>query len=140
MSVHHRQLIRHKVKDILIAAATAAGARVYANRPAEGPASEYPRIHIWTLVEPARAADMTTKLRRRDLNIVIEARVKAGSDAMDDQLDQLALEIENAMKADHTLDGLVSESGLVNTEILMLPEGSPPVGIIGLQYEADYTF
>lgn len=137
---HYRKQIREKVKDILVAATTSAGDRIFSNLPLHSFAETYPLIRVWILEESSDELDMSGGKYRRSLQLIIEGRVRSTSDQLDDELDQLAIEIETAMKADHTLGGLVAKSSLVRTEVALSAEGSPPPALIGLQYEVIYTF
>lgn len=137
---HQRREIRDKVKDILIAASTVAGDRIYPNRASTNFGKTYPLIRIWMLDESAEPLDVTTSKYKRTLQLVIEGVVQGNGDKVDDLLDQMAFEIESAMKADPALGDTAIESSLVMSEAILDDSGSPPIAKVGLQYEVKYTF
>jgi hypothetical protein len=137
--MHQRAVIRHAVRDLLIAAATVAGSRVFATRAIPLRENQLPAICIYTLTETVDAQESITAPRvlTRDLSVVIEGWAAPG-DNVDDSMDALALEIENAMHADPYLGDVVADSMLDDTTMEVLEEGARIMGLVTLTYAATY--
>lgn len=139
MARHPRHLIRHAVKAALLNR-TIAEERVQASRFIPWRPKDLPAIAIYTLTEGVDPASEDTAPRRlaRRVDVGIEAAVTAGED-VDDVLDALAQEIEDAIDADLGLGGTVSKDVLLTgTETTVLEGGDQTVGIVRLTYAAEY--
>lgn len=137
--MHQRKLIRDAVTSILIAAATAAGSKVYPTRVLPFVLPELPVISVYTLDESVDPDSANTAPREltRTLSVVIEAMSAPGPD-IDDTMDALALEIETAMHADPYLGDVCVDSLLASTEIESIEEGDREVGWMALTYSVTY--
>lgn len=135
---HQRQLIRQAVKSALVAASTAAGARVFETRFLPLKRVELPALAVYTLVESVDESDKGAprELVRR-LQLAIEGSVEAGEN-VDDDLDSLALEVETAIHADDSFGGTAEDAVLESTEIAIDESGSKPVGVVRLVYGVTY--
>lgn len=145
---HQRKLIRHAVVALLVAANTAAGARVKATRVEPHKKSQLPAISVYTQHEVVDTEASTSSPREymRETQLEITAWV-AHTDAnpADDQMDDIAEQIEAAMEANRYVpsgaDELVAESMLVSTETQVVEDdgrSEPLVGIIVLTYAIQY--
>lgn len=138
---HPRKVIRHAVVDLLTAASTAAGARVFATRVEPIKRTALPTISVYTLGEPVRpGADQTAPRElTRDVKVEIAGWV-AHSDSLsvDDAMDDLAEQIEAAMDADPYLGGAAGDSVLESTEIEVRDDGERLIGIVALTYSVTY--
>jgi hypothetical protein len=68
---------------------------------------------------------------------MLEVFVKAVSDT-DDTIDQICVEVEEAMAGDTELNGLAKDSYLVSTSINYIGEGDQPMAVASLNYEVEY--
>jgi hypothetical protein len=136
MDLHPRTVIRHKIVEELIAAATQAGTRVYANRVLPVAKSELPVILVYIQNEPTDR-ELDELPYNREPRTIIEALQKNGDD-LDDKLDELAREIEMTFQGDKTLSGLTDDFKLTNTNIAIKEEGGAMLGSISLTYNTPY--
>lgn len=138
MALHQRQIIREAVKRQLLRK-TVAGDRVYETRAVPLRGLELPAIAVFTLQEPVDSASKNTAPREltRNLQLVIEANVKAGQN-VDDAIDAMALEIERAIDADETFGGVASDAVLSNTEMDTDERGDQLIGVLTLTYAVTY--
>jgi hypothetical protein len=135
---HQRTLIRGAVVAQLLGA-TAAGARVYPTRILPLRRIELPAISVYTLEEAVTAASLSTAPRElsRELPVMIEGWVAPG-DNVDDAMDALALDIENAMHVDPYLADTAAESILDSTVMEVVEDGDRMMGLVVLTYAVTY--
>lgn len=133
--VHPRALIRQAVVAQLIAANTAAESRVEATREIPRRRGDGPALGVYTPEESVTSTETRTAPREhtRSLTLVIEGIV-SGASGVDDALDDLAQDIEDALDADDTLGGTAAESSLVSTDLEVMEDGGRTVGLIRLTY------
>jgi len=145
---HPRKLIRHAVRDLLIAANTAAGARVKGTRVEPHKSSQLPAIGVYTLNDPIAEDGSTNTEQAHELELEVVGWV-AHTEALpaDDAMDDLAEQIEAAMNAEVAdddgpfLGGKVSEIRFVGTVMEVVEDNartSPNVGIVVLTYAMTY--
>jgi len=135
---HPRTPIRNAVVDILKAAGTAAGDRVFGSRVEPLWDVTMPLILVYTRDEVSQAIGTMPKPMSRTVRVAIEARVSLTAD-VDTAMDDIALAIEQAIEADYKLKGTATSSNLTGTEIDVSPEGRKPIGAIRLTYEVIYN-
>jgi hypothetical protein len=136
---HPRALIRQAVVALLIAADTAAEARVEATREIPRRRGDGPALGVYTPEESVASSETRTAPREhtRSLTLVIEGIV-SGASGVDDALDDLAQEVEDALDADDTLGGTAAESSLVSTDLEVMEDSGRTVGLIRLTYTVVY--
>jgi hypothetical protein len=134
---HLRQTIRETVKALLVAASTGAATRVFETRVVPWRTVELPAISVYTLDETSAHNNTAPRELTRELTLEIVAAVRATTD-VDDQLDDLALQIERAMHRDWTLGNVVADSVLASTEIGVESSGDKPIGMVRLNYTITY--
>lgn len=136
---HPRALIRQAVVAQLIAASTAAGARVEATREIPRRRTDGPALGVYTPEESVASAETRTAPREhtRALTLVVEGIV-SGASGVDDALDALALEVEDALDADDTFGRKAAESSLASTDLEVVEDGDRTVGLIRLTYTVTY--
>jgi hypothetical protein len=120
---------------------TAAEARVYSSRTNTLTEDELPAIVVLSRSENIAAdgypASGWNSSLRRNAAIVVEGIVQALED-VDDQLDDLAAEIEDVLEP-FIIPGLESaELRLTDAEIDVNYEGSLPIGAVRLTYQVTY--
>lgn len=135
--MHQRTVIRHAVRDLLVAAGVADG-RVFASRVLPFRGQELPLVTVYTLDETT-ASEGSTAPREltRTLPLVIEGWAAPGQNA-DDNMDALALEIETAMHADPFLGGEAADSILDATVMEVTEAGERQIGLVILTYTFTY--
>lgn len=143
---HPRKLIRHAIVAQLIAASTAAGARVTGTRvEPHNRKTGLPAISVYTLREPVdqdQSAQTSPRELTRDVKVEIVGWV-AHSDALpvDDAMDDLAEQIEAAMDGDPYLGGEAADSILEETVMQVVEDNGssdPLVGVVALTYSVTY--
>lgn len=141
---HQRKIIRHAVRDLLISAATAAGSRVQGTRVDPNKKSQLPAIGVYTLNDPVNEDTSSDGEDTHELEVEIAGWV-AHTDAVpaDDAMDDLAEQIEAAMKSDPFLGGAVGGKGvrLLGTVMEVVEingRSDPQVGIVVLTYAVPY--
>lgn len=137
--MHQRQVIREAVRDLLIAASTAASTRVVATRTLPYRKNELPAISVYTLEETVDGESVNTAPREltRNLQLEIAGWVTAADD-VDDQMDALALQIEFAMDADRYLADSAAECVLDGTTMGIQGDGDNLMGLVTLTYAVTY--
>jgi hypothetical protein len=145
-----RKNIRKAIVSIL-KDKTSAENRVYSNPSIPPAEKELPIILVYSRTEPVEPlADAPRELIRR-LGIIIEIIAKGsednlevgtpenGVDPVDDILDDMAEQVEQAMSKDDTLLATCDDSILTNTEFEYESEGGLVIGALRLSYDVTYT-
>ncbi|WP_430436860.1 hypothetical protein [Oceanibaculum nanhaiense] len=131
---HRRNRIRDAV-TALLADIPAAGGRVYNSRVF--PVRELPCIAVYTLRENSTLATLQRRTTRL-VQVVIDIHAQA-TERVDDDLDNLATEIEKRLEADWQLSGLAINSAIDSTVIGLSGEAQKATGLARLTYEYEYT-
>jgi hypothetical protein len=135
MANHIRQQIREKFGTTLTGLTTT-GSRVYESRVY--PLETVPALIIYTKEESSEPIVIgTDRVMSRELSVVVEGYAKATSD-FDDTIDTISKEVEEAIAADRTLDGLAKDCYLESTEIEFNGEGEKPLGYVSLTFLTNY--
>jgi hypothetical protein len=136
---HQRAVIGEKIREILIAAETDAGDRVYLNRFITTRNRELPAILVYPLSETIDPASGSTAPREltRNLELAIDGLVWGETDA-DAKMTELGDQIEAALHADPYLAGEAGDSLLVDVDLGVETVGDRPVGRIAMTYAVTY--
>ena len=134
---HVRQQIREQVATTC-AGLTTTGSSVFQSR-------DYRRqdINLRALLINTTSAESSSDtmgislVTDRILTVVVEAYVKATSD-VDDTVDTICSEVETALGADRTVNGLAKFIQLTGTEITYNGEGAQHLGPVVLPYAVQY--
>lgn len=138
--MHYRQRIRDAVAARLAAAGTLAGANVFTSRAR--PILEILQkresvLSVYTADENSDR-DPDGYLLRRTLVVSIEGAAGGGDD-LDDHLDLMAEQVEDAINADPTLGALLTdEMVLTATASEISAKGNQQVGAFRMDYECVY--
>lgn len=138
MTTHARAQIRAAVVTALTGLATT-GLRVHAARVAARHAEDLPCLLVTTADERVEGANVG-RMQQRDLAVVVRALAMSADESftLDEQLDQIALEVEAAMAVDPSFGGLVAGSFLETVAVEFDEDADQPVGEIRLQYRLAY--
>lgn len=140
--MHHRQKIRHAVRDLLRgtdgARPTTAGRKVYASRVVPIMPSHFPALLVYTTTDKrdASAPYEANGIVRHLLTVNVE--VAAGGEDADDQVDALCAEVEAVLATDANLGGAVESLTWQQTEIDLAGDGDQPVVAARMELEAVY--
>ena len=74
----------------------------------------------------------------RTLSLAVEGYAVATS-SLDDTLDAISLEVEEALAADLTQNSLARDTRVSSVEIEYSDEGEQPVGVVRVDVEIDYV-
>lgn len=140
--MHARQAIRYAVAELMRATATA-GANVFPSRLFSLDETELPSISVYTTDEST--AETVTKITlarpaliQRELPVIVEAHAVM-DESVDDALDNLAVEIEEAMARPIRVGERQIPARLVSTQTTFSGDGDQQVGVIRLIYSAAYS-
>lgn len=140
--MHARRSIREAIAALMRNTATA-GSRVYPSRLFSLDESELPSISVYTTDDAN--AEVVTKLTlsrpvrvNRELPVIIEAHAVM-DESIDDLLDGLALEIEQAMSLSIIVGQVELSSRLISTQTTFSGDGELQVGVIRLIYSVAYS-
>jgi hypothetical protein len=137
MANHIRQQIREKLGTTLTGLTTT-GSNIYQSRVYPLENINLPALIIYTKLETSEPIVIgTNRVMSRELSVIIEAYVKATSN-FDDTIDTISKEVEQAIAADRTLDGLAKDCYLESTEIEYTGEGEKPLGYVSLTFLTNY--
>ena len=137
MANHVRQQIREKIGTTLTGLTTT-GSNVYQSRVYPLENINLPALIIYTKSETSEPIVIgTNRVMSRELSVIIEGYVKATSN-FDDTIDTISKEVEEAIAADRTLDGLAKDCYLESTEIEYTGEGEKPLGYVSLTFITNY--
>ena len=137
MANHIRQQIRERAGTVLTGLTTT-GSNVFETRiyPLEN--TNLPALVIYTKNETSEPIVISTnRLMSRELELIVEVYVKQTSN-FDDQVDKICKEVEVAISADTTLNGLAKDCFLQSTEIEYNTEGEQPLSFAVLTFLTNY--
>ena len=134
---HVRKQIRDDVVVTLIGLTTT-GTRVYASRVHPNEAAKLPALCVYTLNETSELIAMNENQLRRSLDLVVEGYAKAKAN-LDDTLDTIATEVEEALALDPTRGGVAHKTVITDTEVSLSDEGDQPIGVIRMVFQVDYV-
>ena len=137
MANHIRQQIREYFGTTLTGLSTT-GANVYESRVYPIENTKLPALVIYTKSETSEPIVIgTDRVMSRELSVVVEGYAKATTN-FDDTIDTISKEVEEAIAADRTLDGLAKDCYLESTEIEFNGEGEKPLGYVSLTFLTNY--
>lgn len=137
MANHVRQQIREKFGTTLTGLTTT-GSNIYQSRVYPLENINLPALVIYTKSETSEPIVIgTDRVMSRELSVIVEGYVKATSN-FDDTIDTISKEVEEAIAADRTLDGLAKDCYLESTEIEFNGEGEKPLGYVSLTFLTNY--
>lgn len=135
---HVRKQIRDRMEAVLSGAVALATGGVYASRVYPLTQAKLPAVTVYSGSEASALQTMGSKTLARDLSLIVDAYVRV-TDTFDDDLDALCVQIEEAVAADYTLNGLAKNTVLTSTEIDFDSEAERPVGVARMTYTIRYV-
>jgi len=118
---------------------TTTGSNVFASRVYPMESGNIPGLCIYTREETVTPATIAApRLQMRELQLVIDGYAVATSN-LDSTLDQIALEVEEAMAGDVTLNSLAKTIVLQSVDADYSDEGERPAGMVRLLYVIEYA-
>ena len=137
MANHIRQQIRERAGTVLTGLTTT-GSNVFQTRVYPLENTNLPALVIYTKDETSEPIVVrTNRLMSRELELIIEVYVKQTSN-FDDEIDKICKEVEIAISADTTLNGLAKDCYLQSTSIEYNTEGEQPLSYAVLTFLTNY--
>ena len=135
---HIRKAIREHVVTTITSLSTT-GSNVYETRYFPLQTGNLPALIVYTLDETVEdyTLGQNTRTQFRALNLIIEAHCR-GTANIDDTLDTIAEEVEEAMVTDITRGGNAKDTKLVSTEV-DFDTASQKTGLMRLTYLISYN-
>ena len=135
---HIRKTIREHVVTTITSLSTT-GSNVYETRYFPLQTGNLPALIVYTLDETVEdyTLGQNTRTQLRSLNLITEAHCR-GTANIDDTLDTIAEEVEEAMVTDITRGGNAKDTKLVSTEI-DFDTASQKTGLMRLTYLITYN-
>lgn len=134
--------VRKKIRDSVVTAVTGlttTGANVYRTRVYPLASGKLPGLAVYTSSESSINETVTIpRTKSRTLELVVEGYV-SGTTNLDNTLDTIAVEVEEALVADVTRGGLAKDTQLISTETELIGEGEKVAGLIRLTFEIMYS-
>lgn len=131
-----RKAIRQAVAALL-SGKTAAGARVFASRATPVWGQELPVVLVYTGSEQSVVFNAAPKEYRRTVRVVVEAVAKA-AEGVDDLLDDMAEQIEQAVALDDTLGGTASDCQVAQVDMDVVDGGEQPMAACRITFDVQY--
>ncbi|WP_083897108.1 hypothetical protein, partial [Azospirillum sp. B506] len=107
------------------------------NRDDPLPADALPCIGLFTPDEATQEITMGSRRQLRRMDLYVDGYVRTGAD-LDDQLDAMALRIEQAIAAGGKFGGTLDRIELVRTVTDRLTSGELKAGVTRLQFAVTY--
>ena len=137
MANHIRQQIRERAGTVLTGLTTT-GTNVFETRIYPLSNTNLPALAIYTKNETSEPIVISTnRLMSRELELVVEVYVKQTSN-FDDEVDKICKEVEIAISADTTINGLAKDCFLQSTSIEYNTEGEKPLTFASLTFLTNY--
>tara|TARA_X000001036_G_C20202590_1_gene612176 strand:- start:126 stop:572 length:447 start_codon:yes stop_codon:yes gene_type:complete len=137
MAKHIRNQIREQIGTTLNNLTTT-GTRVYQSRVYPLESGGTPALLIYTKSEDSEPMVIgSNRSSERNLSVAVDIYVKATAN-FDDTIDTSAKEVEIAIAADPTLNGLAKDCYLQSTEIEFNAEGEKPLAVASLTFLTNY--
>ena len=135
---HIRKAIREHVVTTVTSLSTT-GSNVYETRYFPLQTGNLPALIVYTLDETIEdyTIGQNTRTQHRSLNLIIEAHCR-GTANIDDTLDTIAEEVEEAMVTDISRGGNAKDTKLVSTEV-DFDTASQKTGLMRLTYLISYN-
>tara|TARA_R100000664_G_C2693738_1_gene96815 strand:+ start:267 stop:713 length:447 start_codon:yes stop_codon:yes gene_type:complete len=137
MANHIRQQIRERVGTVLNGLTTT-GSNVFETRVYPLENTNLPALVIYTKDETSEPLVISTdRVMSRELELIVEIYVKQTSN-FDDEVDKICKEVEIAISADTTINGLAKDCFLQSTSIEYNTEGEKPLTFASLTFLTNY--
>lgn len=133
--------VRKQIRDNVVTAVTGlttTGANVYRTRIYPLASGKLPGLAVYTSSETSVYETLTRpRTRSRTLELMVEGYA-SGTTNLDNTLDQIAVEVEEALETDPTRGGLAKDTQLTSTEVELVGEGESVAGVIKMTFEILY--
>ena len=135
---HVRKQIRDRIASVLSSNVSLVKRRVYASRVYPLTEDNLPAITVYTGSEVSSRLNMGLKDLDRSLSIDVDLYVRV-TKTFDDDVDKIAVQVEEAIANDFTVNGLAKEAVLTGTDIQFSGDAEQPVGVAKLTFTVRYV-
>ncbi len=132
---------RDKIRDAVLAAVANLATtkkNAFASRVHPVNDNELPCVLVFTRTETSAPITMHPPRRfERALTVMVEGYVKMNT-GYDDKLDKIAVEVEKAIYGNPSLNALIRDIFISDTEIKIIGEAEKPVAVVSMTFSAKY--
>ena len=135
---HVRTSIRNNIETTLTGLTTT-GSNVYVTRLFPLAAGKLPGLCIYTRNEAIRNSTVQPpRTQVRNLDVIVEAYVR-GTGSIDDTIDTISVEVEEALATDVTRGGYAKDTNVTSFEVEYDGEGEQSIGVARFTISVDYV-
>jgi hypothetical protein len=135
---HVRKSIRDRIVSVLTSNVTLVRTRVYGTRVYPLNEDELPAITVYSGSEVSSRLNMGLNDLNRSLSVEVDIYVRA-TGTFDDDVDAIAVQVEEAIAGDFTVNGLAKEAVLTGTDIQFSGDAEQPIGVAKLTFTVRYV-
>ena len=135
---HVRKQIRDRIASTLTSGVSLVSNRVYASRVYPLAEAKLPAITVYTGAEISNRLNMGLSDLNRSLSVEVDIYVRA-TGTFDDDVDAIAVQVEEAIAGDFTVNGLAKEAVLTGTDIQFSGDAEQPIGVAKLTFTVRYV-
>lgn len=135
---HVRKQIRDRIASTLTSGVSLVSNRVYASRVYPLTEAKLPAITVYTGAEISNRLNMGLSDLNRSLSVEVDIYVRA-TGTFDDDVDAIAVQVEEAIAGDFTVNSLAKEAVLTGTDIQFSGDAEQPIGIAKLTFTVRYV-
>lgn len=135
---HVRKQIRDRIASVLSSNVSLVKRRVYATRVYPLTEDNLPAITVYAGSEVSSRLNMGLNDLNRSLSIDVDIYVRV-TKSFDDDVDKIAVQVEEAIANDFTVNGLAKEAVLTGTDIQFSGDAEQPVGVAKLTFTVRYV-
>jgi len=135
---HVRKQIRDRIASTLTSGVSLVSNRVYASRVYPLTEAKLPAITVYTGAEISNRLNMGLSDLNRSLSVEVDIYVRA-TGTFDDDVDAIAVQVEEAIAGDFTVNSLAKEAVLTGTDIQFSGDAEQPIGVAKLTFTVRYV-
>ena len=135
---HVRKSIRDRIVSVLTSNVTLVRTRVYGTRVYPLNEAELPAITVYSGSEVSNRLNMGLNDLNRSLSVEVDIYIRA-TGTFDDDVDAIAVQVEEAIAGDFTVNGLAKEAVLTGTDIQFSGDAEQPIGVAKLTFIVRYV-
>lgn len=135
---HVRKQIRDRIASTLTSGVSLVSNRVYASRVYPLAEAKLPAITVYTGAEISNRLNMGLSDLNRSLSVEVDIYVRA-TGTFDDDVDAIAVQVEEAIAGDFTVNSLAKEAVLTGTDIQFSGDAEQPIGVAKLTFTVRYV-
>lgn len=135
---HIRKQIRDRFVSVLKSNVGLVKRRVFPSRIYALTTPDLPAITVYTGSESSDLMTMGSRTMMRELMLEVDLYVRL-NDTFDNKVDDVCVQIEEAIANDFNVNGLAKDAVLMSTEIDFSGEAEQPIGVAKLTFRVRYV-